>query len=289
MKNKKLLAAFVVVITIALSLTLYLLQRQQEIRSRATGETVSLRLTPETAPAVPVGTAFPVEVSLANSGYDITGVDITIQYDREHLEITNRTPASTFADTLLNTIEPSIGSIRFVAVNSTTTPITTASIPVLTLTVRGRAAGVGTIGFTNTEIVAVNNNTFLPIGTNATGNYTIGTAASPTAPATSPTLTLTPTPTLTPIPSQPTAEPSPPSATLTPLPTTSTCHAPATRQTGDADNDNCATVGDFIVWKFEFIEEAAGRTTARQSNFDDDDRISVGDFIIWKNTFINGQ
>ncbi len=173
-------------------ITINQLQKQQETRSRAAGEAVSVILAPLSR-NVNVGDDLLVQVNINGGQNNVSAVDIAFTYDKDLLgepigecpppppEVTNYqcgtgpfAPSSTFTTVINNSSSP--GTVHYVGVNPTANTITGSSINLGTLHFTANAQGTATIGFSNIHINASGVAGALPVDTKNTkpGTYTIG-------------------------------------------------------------------------------------------------------------------
>lgn len=296
--NKLFLIISILILVAAIPLTINFLRQQQETRSRAGAGTVSLAFSPTTA-ATTVGESLPLTVVLKANTYSITGVDISLVYDKDMLEFVSFVSSSTFNNKLINQHDSSLSVIRYVAVD-TVSPSITGDITLGTLTFTAKAPGTGTVIFQDPtiKIVALSVSGMVPLGASENGSYTISPAstATPTpTPTVIPTTTLTPTPTAqptstptptnTPTPSPtatptnaPTATPQPsPTPTLTPSPTSTPIPSP-----GDANGDGTVDIQDFNLWRTVFL----GLSQDPRADIDKNGVVDIIDFNIWRTAFL---
>lgn len=188
-------------------------RKQQETRSKASGATVTLTLNPQIT-TKSVGETFSTDVFLNNLGYDISGVNIIINFDASTLEIIDFQPTGIFSK-ITNKPNNQIGTLHYYATNTSTDKIIDNIIKIGTLNFKAKTKGTTMVGFQKAEITASRQTTFVPTDNNTTASYTITQGAE------APTATPQPTaqPTNTPIPTDiptPTEMPTP---TLAPIPT----------------------------------------------------------------------
>lgn len=187
-KKFKLLAGIVIIALLAIvPLTVNFLQKQQETRSRASGEAVAVILNPLTG-TVPLGNALDVNVAVNAGQNNISAVDISFTYDANILEkntgvlnVPIFTPSSSFT-TIIND-ENTPGTVHFVGVNPTSNTLT-GSVNIGKLNFAAKTSGTATVGFSNIHINASGVPGALPVDTTNTqnGSYTIAQlSASPTA------------------------------------------------------------------------------------------------------------
>lgn len=121
----------IIAIVLAIPLTVLISQQQQKIRQRASelpstppfpppdspppGTTVSLYLSPNSN-NITLGQTN--EVILGLDGTNITGVDLTVNFNKDIVEITKFVPSEGFRSTLINTINNELGTFRYAAVET---------------------------------------------------------------------------------------------------------------------------------------------------------------------------
>lgn len=221
--KKTLLLILIIIIVIAVPLTISQLKKQQEIRSRATGTTpVSFKLSPE-ALSKTIGENFDVQLSIDAQTNDISAIDITINFNKDLLELISFRPTTVFNTQVMNNPNNQAGLFRYVALNTTSSQITGSSINLGTISFKTKTAGAGTVNFQNTQVTGSGQSAILLTNNNSTGIYTIGDLIpTPTEiPTSIPLPTSTPVPTETPVPTNtpaPTITPEP-TATIVPTPT----------------------------------------------------------------------
>ncbi len=311
--SKILLVVFALATIAAIPLTVTSLQHHQETKQHASeGGTTQLTFSPQTATAS-VGQPLSVNVVLKAGANDITGADITMQFNAATLPITQFTPATgTFNSILIKSIDPATNTFHFVGTNTDPNTHLTGDITLGTLTLNPVANGQGDVTIQATQIIAAGSTTTVAV-TPQNGLYTIARPTPTTAPTNTPvpptdtpvpptatpipptptntpvpTATPTPIPTNTPIPTAtpttiPTNTPIPPTPTNTPVPPTSTS-IPATpiptrvAIAGDANGDGVVDILDYNIWRDEFL----GTLTTKTSDFNHDGKIDLLDFNIWR-------
>lgn len=315
-----------VLIVLAIPLTVFISQQQQEIRQRAQEVTpqgggpppeISLALSPATY-STTIGSTFNSQLSLTAGSNNITGVDVTLPYNKDVLEVTGFEPASTFNNQLVNTFNNQTGTLRYSAVNTQSSANGTVNIG--TITFRAKAEGTSAVTFDNIQITALDQTGSLPTSNNTTGSYTVAV----------PTVTSAPQPT----------EPVTSCSTLynrivramgkscgdtnydsvadlnrdrrvsntdyslyltdsdngsrgavcdnylgsTVNPCAATPSASPTPVAGDANGDGVVDILDFNIWRDEFL----GRALTRRADFNRDGRVDLLDFAIWRNAVGGG-
>lgn len=245
-------------LVVAIPLTVFIAQQQQELRQRAQQEpltppspSVTLSLSSPSVSLAP-GETYQTKLMINAGENKITGIDLTLFYNKNFLTLTSFKPTGILNNELINKIDNTNGTFRYSAVDTVgNTPQGTVVIGVLTFQA-GAAEGGSNVSFQNVQITALGQVDPL---TNVTTVPTSITIAAP-----SPTPTMTPSP--TPIPT-PTLTPTPP-----PL-------------EGDVNGDGSIDILDFNIWRNEFI----GISTTRESDLNKDNKIDLIDFNIWRNAF----
>lgn len=169
-------------IFIAVPLTLSQLKKQQEIRGRAGGQSVTLVLIPATA-TKNVNEEFNVQVKIETNGNSVKGIDAGVILDTTVLDFVSFTPSLAFNDILRNTFDQNTGMLRVSAVDTTTTQYAQAfTIGILRL--KAKAPGTAAVSFSPNGlfIVALHQQGNLQTANNTVGSYTV------TAPTPSPTI-----------------------------------------------------------------------------------------------------
>ncbi len=288
-------------------ITIVFVQKQQEIRSRASGEAATFTLIPQSDTKA-VGDTFGIRLILNGGTNNITGLDITLTFNPAIADLTF-TPSAIFDQQLINKVIS--GSFRYAAVNTQRSTITGDAIDVGIISLKAKVAGQTPLTFLKAQVIAEKVAGALPNGTNLPGSYTVTLAPTTTPtplPTNTPTPTTVPTPTSLPTPTPtliPTATPTPlpsatpiPSTTPTPLPTstpvptstptqipTSTPIPPTpttVKIAGDVNGDGEIDIRDFNDWRSEFL----GLLTTKNADLNGDGEIDIVDFNIWRTGFL---
>lgn len=269
---------FTILLAIAIPFTINFLRQQQEIRSRAGGGSVALILNPLTGTSI-VNNSFTVNLSLKNdNAFDITGLDISMQFDSGVTELTSFTASSVFNQQLINTPNNTTGTFRYVAVSTSTDQINQTAINLGTLTFKAKNVGSSTTSFQTVKVVAHGSNELVAVGQNSVGTYTV-TLPPTSTPTPLPTATPTPLPTATPTP-VPTATPTPTSVPPTNTPT-------PTPPPGDISGDGTIDIQDFNIWRCQFLADGScASIPTNQADINKDGVVDILDFAIWRNAFI---
>src|SRR3989338_1926534 len=278
----------IALLILALIMTLYLVKRQQEVRQRATGNSVSLNLG-TVSPQI-VKTVFDVPLTISASANNITGVDARLTLDKDVVDFVSFTPSALFNNSgLVSSYDVQTGVFRYAAVDTTSAQIT-GTVQVGILRLRGKAPGTANVVFSQTanQITALGTIGSLPIDNNTNGSYTIIPQ-----PTNTPIPTNTPTPTPPP-PPVPTATPPPllkatpiPTPTPTPIPTNTPIPPSPTPIPGDINHDGSVNILDFNIWRCEFVGNGICASTGsnRQSDINTDAKVDLIDFSMWRNVF----
>lgn len=277
--KKLLLIGFAVVLLIAIPLTVYILQQQQEVRSQAQAAT-NLTFLPPTSQVSPlqknVDDVFSLDATVDPSTNLVSFVRLEIQYDPTKLATSSAQGADAFTP---NTIAfPSILEGPIYEEGRIAVTLSVGSDPTKAIQTTTK---IGTINFkalaatdTPTQVTYGVNTQVLSIGSSDQASENVLSSKSPaviqisgdgtTTPTPSPIVTVTPTPTVSLSPS-PILSPSPtatPSLSITPTPTssgtaqlpvctlfTATASAPTDTQSTDSASTTTATTTnyDFIV------------------------------------------
>jgi len=166
---------------VALPVVIFLVNQQQIFRGRAAASPVNFLLVPPTA-TKQLNETFTVSVRLDTKTYNVSGVDMTLSFDKNILELQSFQPAtSTLADVLVNQPNNTTGTLRLLATKSTSNAAT-GVLDIGTLTFRGKALGTSSVLFQNPLVTASGQDQYIPTVGNTTGQYTIvAVTASPVA------------------------------------------------------------------------------------------------------------
>lgn len=187
---KIVLIIIIFIAVLGIPLTMMQVQRQQEIRQRASEREplISLELSPKSKDDIKVGDSIDIDVNLVNNtGKNITALDITINYDQDFLNLaTFATSPSKFFPI---TNDPYIqGSIHYIGINfnpNTNTQFFSGwepSLTIGTITLRALKEGKANVTFAKEKIkitaIGIESNVFNPNTNSAqAGEYTISSTA----------------------------------------------------------------------------------------------------------------
>ena len=188
--KKKLIGLGVfLILLVALPLVLLQVQKQQEIRQRAEGlNNVYLELKPSREGKNAIDTQFVQTLYLHNPlNKDISGVDITLTYNNDNLDVIDFVSENNLSYIVKNTNIP--GEVHLVGINSRQTNIIDSSIPLGAFILKAKKEGSGTIDFSKVLITAMGETQPLAINPtdNKQGLYTIGKESTVITPAQPPT------------------------------------------------------------------------------------------------------
>jgi hypothetical protein len=177
--NQKILsiAAVLLVIT-TMGILTYQLQRQQDPRSKATGETAKLLFDPTTS-SPNSNTNFTTKISIDSTTLPITGVDLTFTLDTNSVEFISFTPANILNSKLINKFDTTTSEFRFAAVDTSTNAITGVT-ELGTLTLRAKS-GTGQLTLTTSQVTASGHTSAIPLTIPTPRTYTINSTTAPTS------------------------------------------------------------------------------------------------------------
>lgn len=227
--SRKKLTIFVLLTIVAIiPLTVFIAQKQQEVRQRAAGEQAVLSFrkpddnTILTTFNVVEGKQTTLNLYL-DTPININGYDITLVFNSPGGDpnlltldsVVDGVDASKFNTVLFNhIIDRTNNSIHVGKVNTDSSRIINGSLQLLTIHSTVNSLGTSTVSIIKADITSASNTTFLTTNIPLIFNYTVTETISPSITSTT---TLTNSPTLTPIPSA-TNIPTP-TPTSTPIPT----------------------------------------------------------------------
>ncbi|MDO8460929.1 MAG: hypothetical protein Q7S38_00640 [bacterium] len=288
--NKKLL--FLAILLVMIPLTVYVAQKQQEVRQRASEGQTSLFFTeagstaPITQLALPPNQQKTLSVYLDTTGNAVSGFDFIIAFEdsSRNLTLGNLTEgadASKFPTRVSpdNPVNTGSNTMRLGKVTREQTVIS-GVLHLANITFTAGTSGTGTIAITYAEAVPAGGGTALSVSKSSLA-YAITSTAS-----TSVSSTLTPTPKPQSNSLYPTPASSTPTAalTLTPAPsgTPIPTSAPAVSQLPpavlDINRDGCIGIGDFYAWRNAYQKHACSNTYPDVNN---DKTVNLLDYNEW--------
>ncbi len=198
LKNRWKLALVILILALTLPLTVFLALKQQDTRSRASGESVSFHFNPQTVPNIRMGQNFSVDLNIDSSQIPLAGVDTTINIDTRLVDYVSFTPSSYFDQVASNNYSNGLARVTLLRVNNIPVP---GVQKVGTITLHAKSSGVENLTLSNSQVVGLNQQGIVAVSPVTPGSYTIqaGALPSPTSiisPTPSPTRTPSPTPTL---------------------------------------------------------------------------------------------
>lgn len=304
-KFKKALPIIVIaILLIGLPIGIYLVQRQQELRSRAgnnTDRTIDLNLaagSQVTGGQVPLNGTFTVDVNMSPTAgkvvrYDISGVDFIVNYPtvrnpRVPNSIagvdcavlgTGKLSAATNGFSFVNdlssyavSLPPDMavngidGTLHFAAFDNRSNLTRGGNYKIGAITFTAVEAGCVTISFGDTVVSAEGQTDAVAVAPTSKAPLNL-VVVGPTA---TPTPSLTPTPTLSPTPI--------PTATLTPTPTTRPFPP------GDYDHNYCVGPGDYDTWLSQNGRRGSNLTADGTNN----GVVDIDDYQFWLDRYNNG-
>jgi hypothetical protein len=163
---------FLLLILIGLPVVVFITQKRQDIRPKALTGSANLLLSADnTNPGVGQDVVVLVSMQLSDSRLRVSGADITIQYDKTKVSVTNITPATTandasaaFTDATVVTqdqnVDSTFNSLRVAEVaNKASNQLAGGTVQLMRITFRTLTAGSATIKFPDNkqglEIVGV--------------------------------------------------------------------------------------------------------------------------------------
>ncbi len=201
LKNKKIASFILVVLVLGLPLLILAALKQQNLRSRAGGDSVQFQFSPAGG-VKNSDTTFSVDVNIDAGRYSLSGIDANIFIDKDFLDFISFEPTQAFDQILNNAYDPaaSILKITMVDVNA---PASIGSVKLGTLTLKAKVLGSANISFVSTQAVGLGESSALAANSPINGTYAILAThqADPTPtdiPAPTPSDSPTPTPTFTP-------------------------------------------------------------------------------------------
>ncbi|OGH18314.1 MAG: hypothetical protein A2770_02800 [Candidatus Levybacteria bacterium RIFCSPHIGHO2_01_FULL_38_12] len=194
-------------IAIAIPLTVFIAQKQQDIRQRASASDVSFSLPGNNS--VPLNQTISVGITLSAGGNNIQSIDFTMTFDKDILEYIDFQPTATFSEVKKTTVSNAnqSGTFNYIGASLGTSPNTGSNIFIGSIIFRGKSLGSATVAFqtaTVTAISASNQAITLQTNNNSGGTYTVtpdtpsitpipSTTGNPSPTETSPTTTSIPT------------------------------------------------------------------------------------------------
>ncbi len=208
----------VLLLIVAVPLTVFIAQQQQEVRQHAAGEQTQLYFVNDTDTATAVtaenattGQQVTYDLYLDAGAIPISAFDVTVDLGSLAPEVTvdnvveGVDAASQFDSVVYNFTHPSATTIRFAKLTTNTSAVITGKLQLIKFTVTPTTAGTGTVTISSATVTSPTQTTALSVGiptttftiTGSTIVPTPTTASIPTsAPTAVPTPTSIPTPTI---------------------------------------------------------------------------------------------
>lgn len=266
--NKKLIGIIaILLLVVAIPITVFISQKEQDVRQRATGEEATVffaeRGSTNSATLSQINISpnqqKVLELFVDTGTNSINGFDITLNLGNalQHVTITDAsegTDAQRFETEIFKQINPTTGVIRFSKVTSDSTQAIQGKLHLgsIAFTVQSNANGTGNIGVTRAEITSPTRSAPLTTAL-STLSYSIETSPPPTATPTTPS-----------------------AATNTPTPTTPVPTVPISAM--DVNRDGCVGIGDFNAWRNAY---QGSTCTSTYPDLNNDSRIDLLDYNQW--------
>lgn len=186
LKNKKIIALLVVVL--AIPLTVFIAQKQQEIRQRAAGEQTSLYFMPgtdcnalttqTTSVSLNIGQQYTYSLCLDGGSNNISGFDITMSFGNAFSlatisDMSEGRDAARFNNEFLKTLDRQTGIGRFAKGNTNTSQVIQGKLQLAQMSFTPTQVGSGTVAVSNATISSITSETALTVS-KPTVSYTIG-------------------------------------------------------------------------------------------------------------------
>ncbi|OGG23828.1 hypothetical protein A3A79_01320 [Candidatus Gottesmanbacteria bacterium RIFCSPLOWO2_01_FULL_43_11b] len=254
MKKLSIIVLFISLLFLAVvALTVSLVQRRQEVRTRATAAT-TLSIIPSSVQAH-IGDTFSVDVWINTGENTVSAATVVVTFNSNVLTGVSIQPG-TFLSVPLEPGSFSAGVARISLGSQPTAPVQ-GSGALFTLTFQATGVGTTTITFDPTTVVAALGHTTSVLTGTTPGSITVSLVPTPT-----PTPTITPTPTPSPTPT-PTATPTP-----TPLPP----------RPGDLDLDRDVDIYDYNLLVTDFGKTGTAGFIA--ADIDKNGKVDIFDYNI---------
>lgn len=203
LRNSKYLGLIAILALVAIiPITVLVAQMNQDIRQRAsevslspvsppstTYPNVSFDLSPTTITKTTSDAPFQAQITVKAGTNNVTGLDFTLVYNQNVLELTGFSPVTTnsFSTQLVKTTDSTAGTLRYSAINMQ--GALTGDILVGTLTFRPKALGSSPITFSTIKLTVLNYNQALFNSNKILGTYiVVAPAPISTAPTQIPVL-----------------------------------------------------------------------------------------------------
>jgi|SRR3989344_814791 len=121
--------------------------------------------------------SFDVQVKINAGSFDITAVDLILNFDKDKLEMLSFTPlAASFSQSVINSIDSTAGSLSYVGTNPLISQTNTGIVTVGTIQFRAKTTtGAASVSFTQKNMTAKDQTGYLTGVTATGGTYTVGT------------------------------------------------------------------------------------------------------------------
>lgn len=184
-RNSKYLGLIAILVLVAIiPITVLVAQMSQDIRQRASEVSlspvsppstdypnVSFDLSPTTITKTTQDAPFQAQITIKAGTNNVTGLDFTLAYDPNVLELADFSPTNSFSTQLLKTIDSRVGTLRYSAVNMQGS--LTGNVLVGTLVFRPKTIGVSTITFSTIKLTVLNYTKALVSSNQVLGTYIV--------------------------------------------------------------------------------------------------------------------
>lgn len=170
---KKTQLLFIALLLFTIPLTVLVAKNQQSLRQEAAVQkvpSVSFLLNPNSGKKQ-VGQTFTVAVSLKAGINRITGVDLSLIYNSNTLELQKFQAESNLTTKLINKIDQQKGIFRYAAVD--TQGFAIGNVALGTLTFKAKSPGTSNLLFQNIQVTALGQKGSIQSRNNTQGRYTI--------------------------------------------------------------------------------------------------------------------
>lgn len=170
---------FIIILAIALPVTIWQVQRSQDVRQRASGgSTITANITPISG-SFTTGTPFSVDLTITSTN-DVGSVQFTVTYDPAKVTLTSITPQSPYT---LATESSTANSKTVTFLNITPTQVIGQNVKVATITFSPLSAGISEITINPIMFTASGGPVTVDQASVLSGSYTITgeTVATPTS------------------------------------------------------------------------------------------------------------
>lgn len=164
--------AILSVLIITAVITVLIARSTQETRSKASLSPSIIALSPQVL-GTKKGHSTEIQILLTTQGRNIMGASMTLKYDPALLSINSFTPNKEFSETVLNSVNPTTGEIKFIILETQDKSHNSQTLSLGTLKLTAKENGITKINVVKSQIVALGTNTQIPLAALPSGTYTI--------------------------------------------------------------------------------------------------------------------